>query len=98
MHLHKCDHVNCFTGRVVRLTAKPRYLLLLHHGNEKYNTVTALLETDFFLLHLWSNLHVLNIPKLHESVLRRLGAALKANGGKTSLKTILPISQVFTLF
>ncbi len=26
---------------------------------------------------------VLNIPKLYESVLRRLGAVLKANGGKT---------------
>ncbi len=29
-------------GGVVRLTAKPRYLLLLHRGNEKSNTVTAL--------------------------------------------------------
>ncbi len=26
----------------MRLTAKPRYLLLLHRGNEKSNTVTAL--------------------------------------------------------
>ncbi len=46
MHLHKCDHVNFFTGGGgggdVRLTAKPRYLLLLHSGNEKSNTVTAL--------------------------------------------------------
>ncbi len=42
MHLHKCDHINCFTGRVVRLTAKPRYLLLLHRSNKKYNTITAL--------------------------------------------------------
>ncbi len=47
MHLHKCDHVNCFTGRVVRLTAKPRYLLLLHRGNEKYNTVTALIKIQY---------------------------------------------------
>ncbi len=30
-------------GGVVRLTAKPRYLLLLHRGNKKSNTVTALL-------------------------------------------------------
>ncbi len=29
-------------GGVVRLTAKPRYLLLLHRGNKKSNTVTAL--------------------------------------------------------
>ncbi len=29
-------------GGVVRLTAKPRYLLLLHRGKEKSNTVTAL--------------------------------------------------------
>ncbi len=42
--LHKCDHVNFFYwgGGVVRLTAKPRYLLLLHRGKEKSNTVTAL--------------------------------------------------------
>ncbi len=51
MHLHKCDHVNFFLlgGGVVRLTAKPRYLLLHHRGKEKSNTVTALLhcnETD----------------------------------------------------
>ncbi len=51
MHLHKCDHVNFFTwggggGGVVRLTAKPRYLLLLHRGNEKSNTVTALVSTS----------------------------------------------------
>ncbi len=32
-------------GGVVRLTAKPRYLLLLHRGNEKSNTVTALIVT-----------------------------------------------------
>ncbi len=31
-------------GGVVRLTAKPRYLLLLHRGNKKSNTVTALLQ------------------------------------------------------
>ncbi len=45
MHLHKCDHVNFFLlggGGVVRLTAKPRYLLLHHRGKEKSNTVTAL--------------------------------------------------------
>ncbi len=44
-HLHKCDHVKkkiTGGGGVVRLTAKPRYLLLLHRGNEKSNTVTAL--------------------------------------------------------
>ncbi len=44
--LHKCDHVNFFLlggGGVVRLTAKPRYLLLLHRGKEKSNTVTALI-------------------------------------------------------
>ncbi len=35
-------------GGVVRLTAKPRYLLLLHRGNEKSNTVTALVVTIFF--------------------------------------------------
>ncbi len=42
MHLHKCNHVNFFYGGVVRLTAKPRYLLLHHRGKEKSNTVTAL--------------------------------------------------------
>ncbi len=51
--LQKCDHVNFFllgggggggVGGVVRLTAKPRYLLLLHRGKEKSNTVTALVE------------------------------------------------------
>ncbi len=44
MHLHKCDHVFFYAaaGGVVRLTAKPRYLLLLHRGNKKSNTVTAL--------------------------------------------------------
>ncbi len=51
MHLHKCDHVFFFYGGggggggVVRLTAKPRYLLLLHRGNKKSNTVTALVWT-----------------------------------------------------
>ncbi len=50
MHLHKCDHGFFFRGGgggggVVRLTAKPRYLLLLHRGNKKSNTVTALLYT-----------------------------------------------------
>ncbi len=49
MHLHKCDHVNFFLlgggGGVVRLTAKPRYLLLHHRGKEKSNTVTALVVT-----------------------------------------------------
>ncbi len=46
MHLHKCDHVNFFLlgGGVVRLTAKPRYLLLHHRGKEKSNTVTALVD------------------------------------------------------
>ncbi len=33
-------------GGVVRLTAKPRYLLLHHRGKEKSNTVTALHSTD----------------------------------------------------
>ncbi len=31
-------------GGVVRLTAKPRYLLLLHRGDKKSNTVTALVQ------------------------------------------------------
>ncbi len=51
MHLHKCDHVFFLLGKkkwggggVVRLTAKPRYLLLLHRGEKKSNTVTALLK------------------------------------------------------
>ncbi len=35
-------------GGVVRLTAKPRYLLLLHRGKEKSNTVTALHN-----IHMW---------------------------------------------
>ncbi len=46
--LDKCDHVNFILlgggGGVVRLTAKPRYLLLLHRGKEKSNTVTALIS------------------------------------------------------
>ncbi len=54
MHLHKCDHVFFYLGKkvgggggggVVRLTAKPRYLLLLHRGEKKSNTVTALYKT-----------------------------------------------------
>ncbi len=36
-------------GGVVRLTAKPRYLLLHHRGKEKSNTVTALNETTSFM-------------------------------------------------
>ncbi len=56
MHLHKCDHVFFLLGKkkcgggggVVRLTAKPRYLLLLHRGEKKSNTVTA-------LAGIWSN-------------------------------------------
>ncbi len=53
MHLHKCDHVFFYLGKksggVVRLTAKPRYLLLLHRGEKKSNTVTALvLGTPWF--------------------------------------------------
>ncbi len=46
---HALAQVNLFFywggggGGVVRLTAKPRYLLLLHRGNEKSNTVTALI-------------------------------------------------------
>ncbi len=30
----------------MRLTAKPRYLLLLHRGNKKSNTVTALVDSE----------------------------------------------------
>ncbi len=36
-------------GGFVRLTAKPRYLLLHHRGKEKSNTVTALVS-----IHLWT--------------------------------------------
>ncbi len=42
MHLRKCDHSNFFLlwgggggGGVMRLTVKPRYLLLFHHGKKK---------------------------------------------------------------
>ncbi len=44
MHLHKSIF---FTGvgGVVRLTAKPQYLLLLHGGKEKSKTITALSHT-----------------------------------------------------
>ncbi len=38
-------------GGVVRLTAKPRYLLLLHRGNKKSNTVTALKLTLNYYQH-----------------------------------------------
>ncbi len=44
-------------GGVVRLTAKPRYLLLLHRGKEKSNTVTALVSTWLQYTtrhHIWS--------------------------------------------
>ncbi len=37
-----------YWGGVVRLTAKPRYLLLLHRGKEKSNTVTALHSSVFY--------------------------------------------------
>ncbi len=56
MHLHKCDHVFFYLGKksggVVRLTAKPRYLLLLHRGEKKSNTVTALAATTNRLLSI----------------------------------------------
>ncbi len=42
-----------FTGGgvvVMRLTAKPRYLLLLHRGKKKSNTVTALLYPHVIVL------------------------------------------------
>ncbi len=39
------------SGGVVRLTAKPRYLLLLHRGEKKSNTVTALACTIIKYLH-----------------------------------------------
>ncbi len=35
-------------GGVVRLTAKPRYLLLHHRGKEKSNTVTALISGQLY--------------------------------------------------
>ncbi len=57
MHLHKCDHVFFYLGKksggVVRLTAKPRYLLLLHRGEKKSNTVTALSQS---ISHKYSRL------------------------------------------
>ncbi len=51
-------------GGVVRLTAKPRYLLLLHRGNEKSNTVTALILTKW----CQENHLSLNINKTKELV------------------------------
>ncbi len=62
MHLHKCDHVFFYLGKksvggggggVVRLIAKPRYLLLLHRGEKKSNTVTALIY--IYILYKASN-------------------------------------------
>ncbi len=38
-------------GGVVRLTAKPRYLLLLHRGEKKSNTVTALVHSKKWSLN-----------------------------------------------
>ncbi len=35
-------------GGVVRLTAKPRYLLLLHRGDKKSNTLTALVTAPVY--------------------------------------------------
>ncbi len=42
----------------MRLTAKPRYLLLHHRGKEKSNTVTALLPSQPYIstYHLYSQL------------------------------------------
>ncbi len=40
-------------GGVVRLTAKPRYLLLLHRGKEKSNTVTALVPSSRTVTKTW---------------------------------------------
>ncbi len=71
MHLHKCDHVFFYLGKksvgggVVRLTAKPRYLLLLHRGEKKSNTVTALMQSieintgniQIEFLKYWLNMH-----------------------------------------
>ncbi len=45
-------------GGVVRLTAKPRYLLLLHRGKEKSNTVTALQSAD--LVSIWLETNTIN--------------------------------------
>ncbi len=62
-------------GGVVRLTAKPRYLLLLHRGNEKSNTVTALILlfikstvcciAHFISLHILLLIFILFLPILY---------------------------------
>ncbi len=45
-----------FNFVVVRLTAKPRYLLLLHRGKEKSNTVTALISNQKQAARKWRSL------------------------------------------
>ncbi len=65
MHLHKCDHVFFYLGKksggVVRLTAKPRYLLLLHRGEKKSNTVTALIISNIAINHKCFNLVIFSL-------------------------------------
>ncbi len=63
MHLHKCTTFFFLWG-VVRLTAKPRYLLLLHRGNKKSNTVTALVKTAVAAV-LNKNKMLLNNPSFY---------------------------------
>ncbi len=60
-------------GVVVRLTAKPRYLLLLHRGKEKSNTVTALRYTAS---EIWATIqqyqhHVRSLIRIQEHRLKQ---------------------------
>ncbi len=105
--LHKCDHVKFLWGGgeggggVVRLTAKPRYLLLLQHGTKKSHTVTALRET-----HAFQPVHALSRHTLYfsrwEVPLYRIDEA-QACRGEFSVKfiavlrinaTYQPISEI----
>ncbi len=58
-------------GGGVRLTAKPRYLLLLHRGNKKSNTVTALLSANHFFLT--RDITALDAMLLHLNIDSRVG-------------------------
>ncbi len=46
LHINLNEDVFFF---IVRLTAKPRYLLFFHNGKNKSNTITALIEMHLYV-------------------------------------------------
>ncbi len=54
-------------GGLVRLTAKPRYLLLHHRGKEKSNTVTAL-SCSLFRIKLNASFSATHALKVSQNI------------------------------